>query len=399
MEVGSRLKLEIEKCVFGGDGLAHADDGQVIFVPGTLPGETLIAEITAVKKRFMRARALKFGSESPHRITPACPAFGRCPGCAYMHTDYHYETRLKQQQLLDFLASSGITPVQGAGEPIAPEPELGYRNKMTFHVNKEGSETMIGYVGADNQTVTPIEHCPLVNPAINDFLAAKLADPGFKHSVHNRMDITFRFTENDGVQFWRNNPGRNASWLKEKTSLGLMSVPAGGFFQVNTGGADALIAETGKLIDQYQPERFIDLYCGVGLFSCVAADRQVKEIFGAELNEAAAAAAVYNLKQRGRSDAVILAADAGKVLPEMLAGAPGRTLLAVDPPRTGLALKTAFALGALDCGALLYISCHPATWARDAVRLGKGGWKLQQVRLVNQFARTAHFELFSFFTK
>ncbi len=398
MEVGSLIKVEIEKCVFSGDGLAHAD-GQVVFIPGTLPGEVLIAEITAVKKNFLRAKPVKFGTVSPERIESACPAFGRCPGCAYMHTTYAYETKLKHQQLLDFLKSSNIEPVLGVGEPVAPAPELGYRNKMTIHVNKEGGETMIGYVGADKQTVTPIEHCPLAHGEINRILSEKLSAPGFRHSVHNRMDITFRYTETDGAQMWRNNPARNSSWLKESTDLGLISVPMDGFFQVNTGGANALIAETGKLIDEFKPERFIDLYCGAGLFSCVAAAHNVKEIYSAELNESSVAAAKYNLKQRGREDAVILAADAGKVLGEMLEKAPDKTLLAVDPPRTGLALKMAFALGELAHGTLLYISCHPATWARDAVRLGKGGWKLRQVKLVNQFARTAHFELFSVFVK
>lgn len=398
MDVGTRLKLEIEKCVFSGDGLAHVD-GQVVFVPNTLPGEVLIAEVTAVKKSFLRAKAIKFGTVSPHRVESACPAFGRCPGCAYMQTTYAYETELKQQQLCDFLATAGIEPELPVETPIAPPPELGYRNKITLHVNKEGRETMIGYVGSDKQTVTPIDHCPLAHPAINELLAQKLADPGFRHSVHNRMDVTLRYTESDGAQLWRNNPPRNASWLKETTSLGLLAVPADGFFQVNTGGADSLIAETGKLIDEYKPYRFIDLYCGAGLFSCVAAERGVPEIYGAELNESSVAAARYNLKRRGREDAKLFVADAVKILPELIADAPSETLLAVDPPRTGLALKMAFALGALEHGTLLYISCHPATWARDAARLAKGGWKLRQVRLVNQFAKTAHFELFSYFVK
>ncbi len=398
MDVGSLLKLEIEKCVFSGDGLAHVD-GQVVFVKGGLPGESVLAEVTKVKKSFLRAKIVKIGVASPHRVEPACKAAKRCPGCSYFHTTGEYENELKHQQLLDFLKATGVTPELPPEPPIAPEPLLGYRNKITLHVNKEGRETMIGYVGADKQTVTPIEECPLAKDAINKLLAEKLADVGFRHSVHNRMDVTFRYTEANGAMMWRNNPDKGASWLKEQTILGQLSVPMDGFFQVNNGGADALLTETMKYINEYKPYRFIDLYCGAGLFCCAAAECDVPEIYGAELSASSIEAAKYNLKQRGREDAKFYAIDAVKALPNMLDGAPSDTMLVVDPPRTGLTLKMAFALGGMEQGVLLYISCHPATWARDAARLAKGGWRLRTVRVVNQFARTAHFELFSCFVK
>ncbi|MGE4565758.1 MAG: class I SAM-dependent RNA methyltransferase, partial [Victivallaceae bacterium] len=336
MEIGTRIKVEIEKCVFGGNGLAR-HEGQVVFVDAALPGEILIAEVTAVKSNFLRAKAVKFGTLSPRRIEPECPAFLRCPGCSYCHVDYAYETELKDAQLRDFVAQAGLEPVEGILPAIAPEPAYGYRNKLSLHVNKEGSETMIGYVADDKQTVTPIDHCPLAHPAINAELAKLLATPGFRHSVHNRMDLTFRYTPRDGVKFFRNAPPRNATWLREETSVGELAVPAGGFFQVNPGGVEALIGALRELLRQYPVKRFIDLYCGVGLFSAVAAEAGVAEIRGAELAEDAVTVARYNLTQRGRADAVFVAADACEALPGLMEGAePEKTMIVIDPPRNGL---------------------------------------------------------------
>lgn len=400
MERGSKVKLEIEKCAFGGDGLARLEDGRIVFVPGTLPGETVIAEITAVKPNYLRAKAVQFGPPSPHRVEPGCSAFGRCVGCTYCHATYEYETELKNRQLTDFVTGAGLAPLRGILPPLAPAPDYGYRNKLQLHVNKEGSETQIGYVASDNQTVTEITACPLAGPEINAELARFLADPGCRHSVHNRMTLTFRYTPRDGVKFWRNNAPRNASWLRENTSLGELAVPQDGFFQVNPGGVEVMIGEVRELLAELRPEYFVDVYCGVGLFSAAAHAEKVPHIRGVELSEDAVKAAEYNLtKLRDAADARFVAADAVAALPEILAETSASTVIAVDPPRTGLSLKAAHLLSAADAAALLYISCHPATWTRDAGRLAKGGWKLRQVRMVNQFARTAHFELVSVFVK
>ena len=398
MGPGDTIRIEVEKCVFGGDGLARVD-GQVVFVPGVLPGEVLLAEITACRKNFLRGRALRRGTDSPYRREPGCPAAGRCPGCVYRHAEYGYETELKQQQLLDFLEGAGISPEEPVMPPVAPLPADGYRNKLVLHVHKEGGETRIGYIGADQQSVTPIETCPLVRDEINAELRRCLADPGFRHSVHHRMSLTFRHTIRDGVKFWRNQAPRNATWLREDTSVGTLSVPWDGFFQVNAGGTEALISEMRRLIDQVRPERVLDLYCGVGLFSAVAAACGVPAVTGVELAAEAVAAARYNLKQLGRPDADFRAGDAAVLLTEVAPAAGKRTLAVVDPPRTGLSPVLLKALNDGKMEHLAYVSCHPATWVRDAGRLTRRGWRLIRVGLINQFARTAHFEVFSYFSR
>ncbi len=392
---GDIVRVEIEKCIFGGDGLARVD-GQVIFVPGALPGEVLTARIGECRKNFCRAQVLEHIEDSPFRTEPACPVSGACGGCAYHHVGYDYETELKQGQLLDFLRAAGIAPEEPPAAPAAPPPELGYRNKLTLHVRRDGNETRIGYIAPDRRSVLRIETCPLAHGDINAELRRHLHDPSFGHTLHDRMTLTYRRTVRDGVKFWRNRAPQKASWLREETSVGTLSVPWDGFFQVNIGGAEALISEFRSLVGRIRPDRVLDLYCGVGLFSAVAADRGVPSIAGAEMNGDAVACAGYNLARLGRPDAVFQQGDAADFLSRLMPGTGCRDLAIADPPRTGM---TARLLNILSTGGLkhlAYVSCHPATWSRDVTDLTRRGWRLIRVSMINQFARTAHFEVFSY---
>lgn len=395
MQTGIEFQCEVEKCAMGGDGIARID-GEVVFLPGTLPGETLIGRITAEKKNFSRAEVVRFGATSPHRTAPVCKYFGRCPGCRYMHADYPYETELKQRQLLDMMDAAGVVYDPAAvASPFAPEPPLGYRNKIVLHAHKVRGETFFGYVMEDNATVTDIDMCPLAHPAINDELARLRNDRGFLHSLHEGMDVTFRYTEHDGVKFWRNAPAKNLTWLREQVPFGELSVPCGSFFQVNPAGGARLVECFLETVERVKPRRVIDLYAGAGLFGCAAASRGVPEILAVESDAAAAGAAKFNLAKHGAPGARVIAGDAADVFAEMREEEAARTLLAVDPPRNGLSFKAMKALCGSPLPHLVYISCNPATWTRDAIRLGKGGFSLRRLEVVNMFPRTEHFELFS----
>lgn len=394
MRTGTEFQCEIETCALGGDGIARVD-GEVVFLPGTLPGEKLIGRITAEKKNFSRAEIVRFGATSPHRVEPGCPYFGRCPGCRYLHADYAYETALKQRQMLDHMKAAGFECApEAVAEPFAPEPELGYRNKIVLHTHKVKGETFFGYVMADNTTVTDIANCPLANPAINAELAGLRGDKGFLHSLHEGMDVTFRHTEHDGVKFWRNAPAKNLTWLREETPAGTLSVPCGSFFQVNPAGGAHLVKRFMETVKRLEPSRVIDLYAGAGLFGCAAAACGVSDILAVESDAAAAEAARFNLARR-TANARVAAGDAGDALKELGREDAAHTLLIVDPPRNGLAFAAMQALTRSTLGQQVYVSCNPATWTRDAIRLGKGGFRLRRLELVNMFPRTEHFELFS----
>jgi len=329
-----------------------------------------------------------------------CPYAGHCPGCACMHVDFTGENELKNTQFREFAVRAGFAEDKLV-PPLAPEPETGYRNKLVLHVNKAGSDVMIGYVGSDNQTVFPVEKCCLAHPEINEFLAGQLADPGFRHTVHHRMELTYRRTDHGGVFFFRNKLPRGVSWLRENTILGELACPADGFFQVNTNGANALLRRMEEELRDFQPETILDLYCGAGLFSAAAAHAGVKNILGAEIAENSVEAARYNLKKLGRPDAEFISGDAAGLIRSMLRRHPDtRTMLVMDPPRGGILPKMQEALVCTPPGTrLVYISCNPATWARDAARLIARGFVPVRAGMLNQFARTGHFEVISVLDK
>ena len=394
-EIGRIVPLTIEKCVFGGDGLAHWG-ARAVFVPGTLPGEEVRARLTAEKKDFLRGQVEAVVNPSPHRIAPACPRYGECPGCAYRHCTPAYENELKNAQFAEFALRAGFAP-DTLETPLAPEPADGYRNKLVLHVGKAGSDTEIGYLGGDGQTVFPVDACPLAHPDINALLAKQLADPGFRHTVHHRMTLTYRRTERDGVLFYRNTAPKNLSWLHETTAAGELRCPADGFFQVHPGGADALLGEIRRRIAGSRPEVFLDLCCGAGLFSAAAAQENVPHILGGDIAETSIAAARYNLRERGRADATFTAGDAAALVRPAAERFAGKRILAVlDPPRGGVDARMKQALQALpETSLLVYISCNPATWSRDTAYLTAHGFAPVAARMLNQFARTAHLEVVS----
>ncbi len=395
MNIGDHFQCEITACGFGGDGIAR-HEGMTVFVPGALPGELVVAELTGIRKSFWRARPVRFGQTSPERVVPECPYAGRCPGCAYSHCSFDLENRLKLAQLDNFPGAGKIAP----RPVIAPEPVFGYRNKLVLHVRKVGKETEIGYVADDGgHIVCDIESCLLAHPEINAKLRELRANPGFSHTLHDNMELTLRRTEREGVVVWRNCPSIKMPMLHENTPMGELLVPSGGFFQVNPGGMEALIRLLREVLAERPRAGLVDLYCGAGLFACVGAEAGVPEIRAVEVEPASVACAQTNLRRCGAPQAKIVAADAEKELPALLSSMPEDTLLVVDPPRAGLSGALIRTINRSALREIVYISCHPATWSRDADRLGMASWKLESLRMINMFPRTGHFELFSRFRR
>lgn len=394
MQINQEFQCTIEKIAMGGDGLTRVDN-EVIFIAGTLPGEKLIARSESAKKNFSRAKVVRYGETSPHRIEPGCKYYGRCPGCRYLHCDYVYESEIKRDQLLDSFASARFDLGSAEFSLYWPPEPLHYRNKVVFHVHVVGNEKFFGYVNSDNVTVVDIDYCHLAHPAINKAIEKMRNDRSFMASLREGMDVTFRHTESDGVKVWRNNPEKNASWLKETVSFGQLSVPCGSFFQVNRDGCEQLLGQLIVAIAEFKIDTMIDLYAGSGLFAAWGAHLGIKNILAVESDEAAAAAAKYNLKQYGIAEPQVIAGDAAEAFGHPIFAAGANTLLVVDPPRCGLSQKAGAEIIKSPLRHLAYISCNPASWLRDAAKLQKSGFRLHRLMLINMFPRTEHFELFS----
>ena len=387
------FSVPVSRIAFGGDGVGRLPDGKVCFVPGALPGETVRAEITHEAKSFARARILDVQTASPERVAPDCPLAGTCPGCAYRHASYECELEWKNRQFSDFL-----TRGNPAGKDIQFLPPLGApsrngcRNKLTF-VCGNGA---FCYRGFDNRTPIPVADCLLGHAAIRELLAsAKPSADGQKR--------TFRWTLHDGALDSGSEAWEKVTHLTERLGpYGDFCVPKASFFQVNPDMAPKLAERVLSLLKETGSEQLLELYCGSGVFSILAAEHLPGlSAHAVELDKAAIGAARLNADRHGVSGrCTFLAADAGEAFRKLADSCkPGRRCVLVDPPRTGLPASLAHEIGGFSPETVLYISCAPDTLRRDADRLAEHGYVVQTAGMVDMFPATGHFESVSVFRR
>jgi 23S rRNA (uracil1939-C5)-methyltransferase len=417
--------LTITDVPYGGRGIGRLE-GKVCFVPGVLPGETVRVKLTRDRGDFLEAEPLEILTASPHRLKPTCPlAFhlspltshasrltSSCPGCCYQHADYEEEVRIKNNQLGALLARWAPTsgrrqnpegayealPAPGGRSPPsllppvpAPSP-LGYRNKMALHAQADGKEMRLGYFMADNTTILDVPACPLATAPLNAILEERRRDPSFFRTLRDGMTVTFRWTEKDGAQWWRNRASEKDVWLVESSVIGPLSVPRNSFFQMNPAMADHLVTAVMERLKADLPDTVIDLYCGVGVFALAAATLGIPKVLGIDLDGPGIQAAEYNALKLGLKNTHWKAATANEGSLGFELDHPDQTTLIVDPPRSGLGRKLVQEILKHKPRRLLYISCAPDTMVRDAAWLKEGGYTIRSSQLFDLFPRTAHFE-------
>ena len=392
MRTGTLFRARALKNVFGGDALSRVEN-QVVLTPGVIVGEDFVGEAAAVHRDYVRAQVREILTPSPDRVTPECPGAGCCPGCAYMHWRHEAEQQTKLAQLREFL--SPWLPAEAVASAMPePAPATGYRNKLKLTMRKTGGTPQLGYTAPDGRCYE-IRQCRLACAAINEKLSELYRDPGFFHTLHDRMTLTLRASQ-DGVTIFRNRPSPRLGLLREKVMERDFLVPPGGFFQVNPFGLAALTGLLREVLQKYQVGHLIDAYAGAGLFGAAAAATGVPRLTGVELDAASAEAARVNWRNFGAKEFDFRQGDSGALLPELLRKADGETLLVLDPPRGGLDGQTAqLAARAKNLALVVYISCHPATLTRDLGILHRGGLKPEFARMIDMFPRSAHMECFT----
>lgn len=392
------MRLSVTSVAYLGSGIARTEEGMVVFVPGSLPGETVEATIVKRAKRFLVASVDEILEASPDRIDPDCrlPSGERVPGCVYDHASYRCELGLKAAQLKDFLAHAvdGFADCPAIGHPLDDaNGALGanswhpYRNKAVFHYRRGA----LGYVGDDNQTVIDVPSCPLSLPQINYELARVRATERFKGGDK----LVIRYTSLDGAVSWINNPPPDLRHLRERTEIGALLVPTDGFFQVNPFVSRSLVRKVTDWARQGGEREMLDLYCGVGVFALHAMIQAgFTKATGIESGRHAVAAAGENARALGvASGSTFICSDAveaarkGFFVPDL-----SHTLVVVDPPRMGLGRPVSEALRDSGAPRIIYVSCDPATLARDLRVILRGGYAIEEVRMFDMFPRTAHFE-------
>ncbi len=364
--VGDKLTLIIEDIAFGGEGVARAEDF-VVFVPFVMVGDTVRAEIIEIKKRFARAALLEVLQPSPERAQPLCQYFGECGGCQYQHIDYASQLRLKHKQICDlFQRIGGFDPAVIA--PVIPCPQpYGYRNRIMIRSQwdkfKQGLN--IGFIRADNRLVVDIEECKIAEPALNEQIKHVRANPPPKGGIKIVLRV----------------PPEN--W----------DVPPDSFFQNNFFLLPKLVEVVRNALQQAGTRHLVDVYCGVGFFSLELADL-VESFAGVELDQLAIKAARRNAAKHGRANGDFIAAKAEEALAGLLNRfSPNSTTVVLDPPRKGCPTIMLERLRQTPPAQLIYVSCHPATMARDLnILCADGVFKLKQMVPLDMFPQTAHVE-------
>ncbi|HEY1210677.1 MAG TPA: 23S rRNA (uracil(1939)-C(5))-methyltransferase RlmD [Terracidiphilus sp.] len=420
--------IDIEKPVNGGSCLARLK-GKAVFVPLTLPGEQARVRITQSKPGYATAEVDEIVRAAPERIQPACPHFGICGGCHYQHTDYATQLTFKQNILRETLERGGVR-VPDEIDVLAGEP-WAYRNRIRLAFDADGNP---GYRGRRSHAVVPMRECPIAAPLLCEAakVFAKIAhelapalrptelalfcdakESALLATVFIASPVKLRFDELAQALHQRipalmgtelATKGHNGELPNTVAQWGANSldyhaagfdyhVDNGAFFQVNRWLVDSLVK---RVVAGHQGTLAWDLFAGVGLFS-----RQLADIFNSvvavESAPLATQSLVVNLKD---TVGITVQSDTLDFLRARArnhsAGASARSgvpeLIVVDPPRTGLGAETCALLATIAAPALVYVSCDPATLARDLRALIASGYKIQSITLADLFPQTFHME-------
>ena len=366
LKIGDPITLTIHDLAFGGEGVGRIDEF-VVFVPFVITGETVTAEITEVKKNFARAKLVRVVTPAPERIAPECRYYGACGGCQYQHIDYAAQLRFKHKQIADLFEHVGkISPDKV--QPVLPCPSpYGYRNRIMIRSQWNGpaKRLVIGFIRADNNFVEDIEECKISEPALNEQIRAVRANPPPKGGIKVVLRV------------------QPENW----------AVPESSFFQNNFFLLPKLVETVRAFLQAGGSRHLIDLYCGVGFFGIEAADA-VDSFVGVEYDQLAIKAARQNVTVRGIANGEFIAAKVEEVLPELLQKfSPEKTAVILDPPRKGCWPETLELLRQTRPAQVIYVSCHPATMARDLnILCADGVFELSRVQPLDMFPQTQHVE-------
>ena len=438
---GDPLQVSIETATIDGSGVARVD-GQVVFVPGALPGERCSVRIAHVGRSAVFAQLLSVLTPSVHRVEPDCPYFPRCGGCALRHMDYEQELALKQTHVQSCLTRIG-------GQTISALPITGaaqtddYRNKVQFPVQEQDGRPVAGFFSGKTHRVIPVRHCRIQPDCADAIRGAVLAwmeqyhIRAYDEQTHTGYirHIYIRFGAESGqilvcivancaqlpkkkqlvAALLAAEPGITTIVFSPHTKKGntvlgtefhplygdgtitdtlcglqfRLSAPA--FYQVNHAQAERLYEKAVQLAGLTGNETVLDLYCGTGTITlCLA--RHAKKAIGVEIVPQAIEDAKFNAAQNGMENAEFFCMDAGQAA-KMLADRRTRpNVIVVDPPRKGVSADVIEAIGTMAPQRVVYVSCDPATLARDLKLLTAAGYTLQTAEAFDLFPRCAHVE-------
>jgi 23S rRNA (uracil1939-C5)-methyltransferase len=448
MKVNDLLNLDVESIALGGKSLARVD-GRVVFVDRGLPGDRIAARVTRAKRGYAEARLERVDSSSPWRIPAPCPHVARCGGCRFQDLGYERQLEQKQRQVVDTLQHLGGIAAPNVAPIVAAPETFHYRNKMEFSFARaEDGAPLLGlhergtfdrifeletcllpsaltieivkftqrfanehrwraYHAVRHDGVVrflTVRHLALTGQCAVHLIAASdevpdLADwaRGVRALSADVRSVTLGLARGRAqVAFSEEERVLEGAGTIVERLLGLeFEASANAFLQTNSRQAEALYAaalEAGRLEGG---ENVLDLYCGTGTLTLLFA-RAAREVVGVESVDDAIAAARRNAARNGIANARFECGEARRVLREWAQGTkPGaarRDLVVVDPPRAGLHPRVVARILELKPRRIVYVSCNPATLARDLKEFAGGGYALAEARPFDMFPHTPHIE-------
>lgn len=438
---GETYLMNVVSIGHSGEGVAKYQDFTV-FVPFSLIGEEVEVYVTEVKKSYARGKIVRILKESPDRITPRCDIYNQCGGCQMQHLHYEAQLKVKHQQVVDAVERIGRQNQVVIHPTIGAENPWNYRNKMQFPIGRNGNDVIIGCYAQGTHSIIDTKNC-LIQHEANNVIANAV------RGVVKRLNISV-YNERTGRGVLRHVIGRvgdrNEVMVVLVTSTdvlpkqekviaelrnnipGLVSVmqninrdctnvilgkrtlklwgepvitdtlgeftfdiSARSFFQVNTAQAEILYRKVVEYAALTGAEIVLDVYCGTGTITLFLA-KWAKKVYGIEIVEAAVCDARKNAENNKINNTVFIAGDATKILPKLYQQGVRSEVIVLDPPRSGCEKAVLEAFVCMNPERIVYVSCNPASMARDIAILSELGYEAKEIQPVDMFSGTSHVE-------
>lgn len=440
--VGSRIELSVRDIGHKGEGVGRYD-GLTVFVPQGVPGDRLLVGITEVKKRYARGELLEVIEPSPHRVQPRCPVADRCGGCQLQHIEYGKQLDLKRDIVVANITRLGrlkdvtVHPTLGMGSP------WNYRNKAQYPFGIRAGRVIAGFFAPGSHDLVDIDVCAIQHPLGNKImqvvkeLAHDYAVPIYDESSHTGIlrhvltrvarggheamavlvtngselphskELAAGLMERvpEVVSVVQNiNPHRTNVILGDTSRLLAgkshitdtigdlqFNISPVSFFQVNPEQTEVLYAKALEYAALSGGETVLDLYCGIGTITLFLA-REAREAIGIEWVKEAVQDAWMNAERNGICNVRFIAGDAAVEMPKLVRQGVRAEVVVLDPPRKGCDASVLEAIATVGPKRVVYVSCNPASLARDLARLSTLGYRTVEIQPVDMFPHTAHIE-------
>lgn len=417
--VGDAVELRIGPVAHGGscvareEGYGQEGPGKVVFVRHALPGERVRAVVTEERSRYLRADAVEILDPSPDRVEPPCPYAGpgRCGGCDWQHATLDAQRRLKAEVVEQQLRRLAHIERRVTVEPVPGDTTgLGWRTRTRFAIGEDG---VVGLHRHRSREVQPIDACLITHSAVEELGVERRSWPGMSSVEATasagtgdravvvtpaRRDAPAEVPSLDAPASVLRDPGdgpvqrvRGHAAVREIAAGRRWRVSGGGFWQVHPDAAELLAGAVLDALDPGVGESVLDLYCGVGLFAGVLAERVGAggRVVAVESDRRAAADAARNVREL--SQVQVHHGRVTDVLAEL--GLARSDLVVLDPPRTGAGRRVVEQLSRIRTRRVAYVACDPAALARDLGYFTERGWRLAGLRAFDLFPMTAHVEV------